>query len=78
MDGLWQKRDCLFTRSVMENKEILESGQKVLDFLQKKEYVDVRFTGKIFSEINCRNGGVSDVTLTPKLIFRGINENSKT
>ena len=58
----------------MNGKEILESGKIVLDFLQNKEYVDVRFTGKIISEINCRNGGVSDVTLSPKLIFRGDNE----
>ena len=60
------------------DKEILESGKIVLDFLQKREYVDVRFTGKIISEINCRNGGVSDVTLSPKLIFRRNNENQST
>ena len=55
----------------MDDKEILESGKIVLDFLQKKEYVDVRFTGKIISEINCRNGGVSDVKISPTLVFRG-------
>lgn len=59
------------------DKEILESGKIVLDFLQKREYVGVRFTGQIMSEINCRNGGVSDVKVSPTLVFRGNNENDK-
>ncbi len=53
-----------------KDKIILELNNKVLDFLKEKEYIDVRFTGKIISEINCRNGGISDVSISPKLIFR--------
>lgn len=58
----------------MDNKEILESGKIVLDFLRNREYVDVRFTGQIISVINCRNGGVSDVKVSPTLVFRGSND----
>ena len=57
----------------MNDKEIYESGKIVLDYLRNKEYVDVRFTGQIISVINCRNGGVSDVKVSPTLVFRGDN-----
>lgn len=58
----------------MNDKEIIDSAKICIDFLIKKEYIGNKFTGEIISKINCRNGGISDVKISPTLVFRGADD----